>query len=342
MAPTDICDALAVSRATLYRAMKVKAVAPVLIGDGPEAGELAEGTSPIARTSPRALSVAERDNMLAILRSDEYVDKSPPQVYTALLDQGIYVGSVSTMYRCLREHNEVRERRNQLKHPVYTKPELLATRPNEVWSWDITKMRGPVKGTYYYLYVILDMFSRYVVGWTIQLCESQEIAEELIRQTCEKQNIDRGQLTIHADRGAPMTSNSVTDLMVELGVIKSHSRPHVSNDNPFSEAQFKTMKYRPEYPARFGSFNEAKAFGMAFFPWYNTEHYHSGIAMVTPKDLHYGRAQKIIDARAGVLVAAHAAHPERFVRKPPVPQPLPTAVWINPPLQTGNLNNGTN
>jgi putative transposase len=218
----------------------------------------------------------------------------------------------------------------------------MATRPNELWSWDITKLRGAVKGTYYYLYVILDVFSRYVVGWTTQLCESQEIAEELIRQTCEKQRIEPGQLTIHADRGSSMTSRTVATLMADMGVIKSHSRPHVSNDNPFSEAQFKTMKYRPDYPSRFGSIDETREFGKIFFAWYNTEHYHSGIAMTTPEDMHYGRADRIIEARASVLANAQHAHPERFVRKQPVPQPLPKAVWINPPLQCGNLNNGAN
>jgi len=280
--------------------------------------------------------------MLAILRSERFADLAPPQVYATLLDDGEYVASVSTMYRLLREHAEVRERRDQLTHPVYTRPELMATRPNELWSWDITKLRGPVKGTYYYLYVILDVFSRYVVGWTLQYCESQEIAEELIRQTCEKQNIQPGQLTIHADRGSSMISKSVATLMADLGIIKSHSRPHVSNDNPFSEAQFKTMKYRPAYPRRFGSLEEARTFAEAFFAWYNTEHHHSGIAMVTPKAMHHGQADKIIEARASVLIAAHAAHPERFVRRKPVPQPLPTAVWINPPVSIGIINNGTN
>lgn len=280
--------------------------------------------------------------MLDILRSERFVDMSPPQVYTALLDEGAYVASVSTMYRLLREQGEVRERRNQLTHPVYARPELMATRPNELWSWDITKLRGALKGIYYHLYVILDVFSRYVVGWTIQNCESQEIAKELIAQTCDKQQIEPGQLTVHADRGASMTSKTVADLMADLGVIKSHSRPHVSNDNPFSEAQFKTMKYRPDYPHRFGSIEEARSFGDAFFDWYHTEHYHSGIAMLRPEDMHYGRANKMIEARAAVLAAAHDAHPERFVRKQPVPKPLPTAVWINPPLLSGNVNNGTN
>ena len=288
------------------------------------------------------MSPEERQETLDLLNSDRFVDLSPPQVYTALLDEGSYIASVSTMYRILREHGEIRERRDQLTHGTYARPELMATSPNELWSWDITKLRGPVKCIYYYLYVILDVFSRYSVGWTIQQCESQEIAEELIGQTCQKQNIAPGQLTIHADRGSAMTSKTVATLMADLGVIKSHSRPHVSNDNPFSEAQFKTLKYRPQYPSRFGSIDEARVFGEMFFAWYNSEHYHSGIAMVTPQAMHYGHADRIIAARAQVLTTAHAAHPERFVRKQPVPQPLPTEVWINPPLISGTGNNGAN
>ena len=294
------------------------------------------------RTSSRALTLEEQQIVLDILHSERFVDMAPPQIYAALLDEGRYVGSISTMYRLLRANDEVRERRDQRTHGTYARPELMATKVNELWSWDITKMRGPITGTYYYLYVILDVFSRYVVGWTLQCCESQEIAEELISQTCEKQNIVPGQLTIHADRGSSMTSKSVATLMADLGVIKSHSRPHVSNDNPYSEAQFKTMKYRPTYPRRFGSFEEAMVFAQSFFKWYNSEHYHSGIAMVTPESLHYGRAGKIIAARAQVLSIAHAAHPERFVRCAPVPQPLPTAVWINPPLNSGPINIGAN
>ena len=207
----------------------------------------------VVQISPRALSTDERDALVGILNSKEYSDTAPPQVYAALLDRGRYAASVSTMYRLLRERSEVRERRNQLSHPVYARPELMATRVNELWSWDITKLRGPLRGVYYCLYAILDVFSRYIVGWTLQHGESQEIASELISQTCEKQQVEQGQLTIHADRGSAMTSKTVAELMMDLGVTKSHSRPHVSNDNPYSEAQFKTMKYRPEYPARLGS-----------------------------------------------------------------------------------------
>jgi putative transposase len=323
------------SRATFYRALvKRKAAHP---GEG----------SPIVagprlwRSSPRGLSREERENVLGILNSEQYSDMAPPQVYASLLDDGQYVASVSTMYRVLRNNDEVRERRNQRTHPVYARPELMATKPNQVWSWDITKMRGPVKGVYYCLYVILDIFSRYVAGWTIQQFESQEIAGELIAQTCQKQSVEPGRLTIHADRGSSMTSKTVAELMMDLGVIKSHSRPHVSNDNPFSEAQFKTMKYRPDYPDRFGSIGEARGFCEAFFAWYNTQHYHSGIAMLTPQTVHYDRAAGVIEARTFVLASAQALHPERFVRKQPVPRALSSAVWINPPLPSGNSNNGT-
>ena len=335
--PGDVCESLGLSLTTLYRALAAaagpKVVEPII--DVPLPGEPGKGTSIIARMSPRALSQEEQGIVLDTMNSDRFIDRAPPQVYTALLDEGVYIGSISTIYRLLRGQNEVRERRNQLTHPVYAPPELMARRPNEAWSWDITKLRGPFKGIYHYLYVILDLFSRYVVGWTLQYCESQEIARDLIEQTCNKQKIEPDQLTLHADRGSAMTSKTLAILMADLGVTKSHSRPHVSNDNPFSEAQFKTMKYRPTYPDRFGSIEDAGRFCKDFFLWYNTEHYHSGIAMVTPEDMHYGRAQRVIDGRAIVLAAAHAAHPERFVGKRPVPQPLPNEVWINPPLQTG-------
>jgi putative transposase len=235
------------------------------------------------------------------------------------------------MYRVLVEHTEVRERRDQLRHPAYSKPELLATHPNQVWSWDITKLLGPQKWTYYYLYVILDIFSRYVVGWLIADRESGDLAEQLIAETCAKQHIERHQLTIHADNGGPMIAKSVALLMTDLGVSPSHSRPHVSNDNPFSEAQFKTLKYQPDYPERFGSLREARAWAQTFFPWYNDEHHHSGIGFMTPVAVHTGEAARRFAQRQQTLSAAYAAHPERFVNGLPVPPALPTAVWINPP-----------
>jgi putative transposase len=235
------------------------------------------------------------------------------------------------MYRILDANQEVKERRNQLSHPVYQKPELLATAPNQVWSWDITKLLGPAKWTYFYLYVILDIFSRYVVGWMVAPRESAALAEKLIKETCAKQNIEKGQLTIHADRGSSMRSKPVALLMADMGVTKTHSRPYTSDDNPFSEAQFKTIKYRPDFPDRFGCIEDSRGFCLVFFPWYNTEHHHSGIGLHTPESVHYGFAQDVQKARGAVLRTAYEAHPERFVKKVPVPPSLPDAVWINKP-----------
>jgi len=280
------------------------------------------------------LKAEERQQVLRVLHSEKFVDKAPQEVYAALLDEGQYVCSIRTMYRLLEANQEVKERRNQLRHPTYQKPELLATAPNQVWSWDITKLLGPVKWTYFYLYVILDIFSRYVVGWMIASQESKALAQKLIQETIEKQNIHPGQLTIHADRGASMKSKPVALLLSDLGVTKTHSRPHTSDDNPYSEAQFKTLKYRPDFPERFGSLEDARAFCQAFFSWYNTEHHHSGIGLMTPQGVHYGLAQEIFKAREKVLLAAYEKHPERFVRKVPVPLALPQAAWINPPKPT--------
>jgi len=235
------------------------------------------------------------------------------------------------MYRVLAANAEVRERRNQLRHPAYHKPELLATGPNQVWSWDITKLLGPVKWTYYYLYVLLDIFSRYVVGWLLARQESAALAKVLIAESCERQHIAPDQLIIHADRGPSMTSQPVALLLATLGVVPSHSRPHVSDDNPFSEAQFKTLKYRPDFPARFGSYEDAETFGRRFFPWYNLEHRHGALGLMTPHDIHYGLAAAKWQQRAEILRAAYAAHPERFPRGVPLPPPLPTAAWINKP-----------
>jgi putative transposase len=259
------------------------------------------------------------------------MDQAPQEVYAALLDEGQYVCSIRTMYRLLEANQEVQERRNQLRHPAYQKPELLATAPNQVWSWDITKLLGPVKWSYFYLYVILDIFSRYVVGWMIASRETKALAQKLIQETIEKQIIRPGQLTIHADRGSSMKSKPVALLLSDLGVTKTHSRPHTSDDNPYSEAQFKTLKYRPDFPERFGSLGDARAFCQAFFSWYNTGHHHSGIGLMTPHAVHYGLAQEVFKAREKILLAAYERHPERFVRKVPVPLSLPQAAWINPP-----------
>jgi len=259
------------------------------------------------------------------------MDQAPAQIHATLLDEGQYLCSVRTMYRLLEQHQQVRERRQQLSHPAYQKPELLATGPNQVWSWDITKLLGPAKWTYFYLYVILDIFSRSVVGWMIAVRESATLAEKLIRETCHKQTIGAGQLTVHADRGSSMTSRPVALLLADLGVTKTHSRPHNSNDNPFSESHFKTLKYRPEFPDRFGSIQDCRSFCQRFFSWYNTEHHHSAIGWLTPQIVHQGQAAEILAARQKVLTEAFQNNPERFVRKPPQPARLPDKVWINPP-----------
>ncbi len=322
-APCDVgtaplCRALGVSRSALYRRRKTRA------GAGPKSF-----ASP--RTSHRALSAPERREVLDTLHSPLYMDKAPHEVYAALLDEGRYLCSIRTMYRILEAHKELRERRDQLRHPEYTKPELLATEPNQVWSWDITKLLGPAKWTYFHLYVILDIFSRFVVGWMVASRESRELAKRLIGETCAKQGITPGQLTLHADRGPSMKSKPVAMLLADLGVTKTHSRPHTSNDNPFSESQFKTLKYRPEFPKRFGSIQDARAFCRTFFPWYNTEHYHSGLGLLTPEMVHYGQASEVTEDRAATLLQAYQSHPERFVRGAPTPLPPPEAVWINPP-----------
>jgi len=311
------CEALDVARAGFYRTQARKDVPFV---------------EPVQdRTSPRSLSSEERQGVLDILHTDRFVDKAPYEVYATLLDEGQYHCSIRTMYRILEENKEVKERRNQLRHPVYHKPELLATAPNQIWSWDITKLLGPVKWTYFYLYVIMDIFSRYVVGWMIAPAESAVLAERLIGETCAKQNIGRDQLTIHADRGSSMKSKPVALLLADLGITKTHSRPHTSDDNPYSESQFKTLKYRPDFPERFGSIEDSRNFCQDFFPWYNKEHRHTGIGLLTPESVHYGFAQEIQIARGDILRAAYDAHPERFVKKIPVPPLLPEAVWINKP-----------
>lgn len=311
VAPT--CTALSVPRASYYRS-------------------LAPAPEPKPRATPaRALAPDERQAVLDVLHEPRFVDLSPAQVFATLLDEGRYLGSERTFYRVLAANTEVRERRDQLRHPHYAAPELLATRPNELWSWDITKLLGPTKWTYYYLYVVLDVFSRYVVGWLLALRESARLAEKLIAESCERQEIVPGQLTVHADRGAAMTAKSVALLLADLGVTKSHSRPHVSNDNPFSESQFKTLKYRPEFPERFGSPEHARSCVGDLLQWYNTEHHHVGLGLFTPHDVHYGLAEAKRLERARVLAEAYAHHPERFPHGWPLPKALPSAVWINPP-----------
>lgn len=256
---------------------------------------------------------------------------APPSVYATLLDEGTYLASVPTIYRILRSVNEVRERRRLAVHPPYLKPELVAERPNQIWSWDITKLPGPATWTYFYLYVVLDIFSRHVVGWMVASRELAALAERLLADSIRKQGIEREQLTIHADRGSSMASKPVAFLLADLGVTKSHSRPHCPNDNPYSESQFKTLKYMPVFPERFGSQEDSRGFCQRFFSWYNEAHRHSGLGFHTPADVHYGRAEMIRTARAEVLAAAYTAHTERFVRKPPVPPALPGPAWINRP-----------
>ncbi len=310
------CAALGVARATYYCQRRPK-----------------ERTT-AARRSPRALTGEERRGIIEVLDEPRFADLAPAQAYATLLDEKRYLCSVRTMYRVLVAQGEVRERRNQLRHPTYARPELLATRPNQLWSWDITKLKGPAKWTYFYLYVILDVFSRYVVGWMVAYRESATLAKRLIEETCKRQGISPGELTLHADRGSSMASKSVALLLSDLGVTKTHSRPHVSNDNPFSEAQFKTLKYRPEFPDCFGSIEDARGISGDLFGWYNNDHHHVGLGLLTPHDVHYGLAEAKVLQRASVLATAYAAHPERFTGGLPTPPKLPTEVWINRPVRT--------
>jgi putative transposase len=285
-------------------------------------------------TPPRALSDDERATVRAVLNSERFADQSPYEVYATLLDEGVYHCSIRTMYRILDEAAEVQERRNQLRHPVYTKPELLATAPNQLWSWDITKLRGPATWQYFYLYVILDLFSRYVVGWLLADHESADLAEQLIAKSCHQQAIARDRLVLHSDRGAAMTAKSLAQLLTDLAIEQSYSRPYTPDDNPFSEAQFKTMKYRPDYPQRFDSRDHAHTWAKTFFPWYNHEHHHVALGLFTPAAVHFGHAAELLAQRQVTLSAAYAQHPERFVHGAPTPPALPTAVWINPPTHS--------
>ena len=285
-------------------------------------------------TSPRALDAAERIQVRDLLESPRFVDQAPRQVYATLLDEGVYHCSVSSMYRILGDHDEVKERRNQLQHPVYTKPQLMANAPNQLWSWDITKLKSPYKFTYFYLYVMLDVFSRYVVGWMIADHESADLGQQLITHCCQQQNISPDQLTIHADNGGPMIALSTAQLLQSLQVQKTHSRPYTPNDNPFSEAQFKTMKYRPCFPTQFDSQSQAQTWMRPFIQWYNHEHHHTGLALFSPADVHFARVNQILQQRNAVLAAAHQRHPERFVRGLPTHPAPPSQVWINPPATT--------
>ena len=312
------CRALRVARASWYRRRRPPGPQP--------RGE--------RRHSPRALAATERQAVLDTLHDERFVDRAPAQVYATLLEEGIYLCSARTMYRVLVEASELRERRAQLRRPLYTKPQLLASMPNQLWSWDITKLLGPSKWLYYYLYVLLDVFSRCVVGWLVAERESGELAQRLLAESAARQGIEPGQLTVHSDRGGAMKSQPVACLLATLGITKTHSRPHVSNDNPFSEAQFKTVKYHPRFPSHFGSLEDALAFSRFFFDWYNHEHRHSALAWLTPATVHAGEGPDRLRRRHEVLAAAFHAHPERFVHGLPRLQSLPEAVWINPPEKT--------
>jgi putative transposase len=310
------CRALGRSRATHYRHRR-----PPLLGP------------PKPRISPRALSASEADEIIDVLNSERFCDRAPAQVWATLLDQGTYLASISTMYRLLRTRSQVRERRSIARRPAHIKPELVATAPNQVWSWDITKLAGPHKWNWFHLYVILDVYSRYAVAWLVAPRESARLAEELIADAVFNHGIGHEQLTLHADRGSSMTSKTVSQLLADLGVLQSHSRPHQSNDNPFSESNFKTLKYFPTFPKRFTSINAARGFVDTFFDHYNHDHRHSGIGLHTPADVHHGRADAVRQQRQHVLDAAYTAHPERFHRPPSAPR-IPEATWINRPQET--------
>jgi len=313
-----LCHSVGLARATLYRRRQAARV-----------------SAPTPRApSSRALVPAERQAVLDVLHSERFVDQSPAEVQATLLEEQTYLCSTRTMYRILDAAQEVRERRDQARHPAYAKPELVASAPNQIWSWDITKLKGPIPYLYYSLYVILDLFSRYVVGWMVAAHENARLAQRLIDATCRKQGIGPNQLTIHADRGAPMRSKLVAELFSDLSIDASHSRPRVSNDNPFSEAQFRTFKYRPECPDRFGAIEHARSVSRDLFAWYNDAHHHSGLSYLTPADVHYGRATATLAVRHRTRVAAYTAHPERFVQGPPRLETLPHAVWINPPTKS--------
>ena len=317
------CQVLGVSRATLYRRrLPAQAGRPLVC-----ARVVRWQSQP-----GRALRPEEREAVLEVLHSERFVDQAPAEVYARLLDEERrYLCSIRTMYRILAANQEVRERRDQVRHPAHPKPVLVARGPKQVWSWDITKLRGPAKWVVYYLYVLLDIFSRYVVGWMVAERESAALAERLIRESCAKQGVERNRLVVHADRGPAMTSGTVTMLYALLGITPSHSRPRVSNDNPYSESQFKTLKYHPEFPDRFGSTSHARSFCGGFFHWYNTEHHHSALALLTPEVVHYGRALEVLADRQRILDLAYARNPERFVHgRPRVSEP-PGEVWINQP-----------
>lgn len=316
------CEAIGISRACFYRGTKPRRNAPP-----------SKDTAPPRPVSQRALTPAQQEQILAHLNSERFLDCSPRQVWARLLDEGVYLCSWRSMYRLLHQNQAVRERRTVRRHPKYARPELAASGPNQVWTWDITYLKGPHRGQFYYLYVVLDLFSRLVVGWLLADRECEELARRLLEQSYRKQGVQPGQLTVHADRGAPMKSKSVKQLLSDLDVVPSYSRPRVSNDNPYSEAGFKTMKYSPDFPARFGSYEEAEGFSRAYFEGYNLQHYHTGIALLTPAQVHYGEAEAVLARRQATLDAAFEQAPQRFGYRRPQVARLPETVWINRPAE---------
>lgn len=309
-----VVDALGLSRATFYRRR--------------------QGPVPVRRPSAppgRSLAVEERSKVLDVLRNEKNLDSSPAEVYSSLLSQGIYLCSIRTMYRVLKSAKEVRERRNRAKHPVRQKPELVATRPNQVWSWDITKLSTGKAFSYLFLYVILDIFSRYVVGWMIAERENSRLATLLIEETFKRQGVEPDQLVLHADNGPQMVSGTTVQLCAKLGIMRSHNRPYVSNDNPFSESHFATAKQHSLFPKKFGCLDDGLSWGREFFPWYNEKHHHSGLVHLTPSQVHTGTYPGILEKRQAALDEAFGKNPERFVNGAPKVKLLPRAVWINPP-----------
>lgn len=332
------CRVLEVPRSSYYRDTLQQRSDPPPLPEGlPEQAALDGLPAPARRRSPIALSAQERTEIREVLTSERFADCSPREVYATLLDEGRYLCSWPTMYRLLREDHQVRRRRDHARQGSFSKPELLATQPNQLWSWDITKLKGATTWTYHYLYVIIDVYSRYVVGWMIAARETAELAEAFIAETCAKEGIVPGSLTLHADRGSAMTSKCVAHLLADLGVVKTHSRPQVSNDNPFSEAHFKTVKYHPSTPERFGSVEDARAWARELFEWYNEEHHHTGLGLLTPAVVHSGRAAEVVRQREEVMAGVYEVHPERFVRGRPRVAQVPTAVWINPPTPSGEV-----
>jgi putative transposase len=317
------CAAVGVSRASWYRRQQPRPVPA--------------GATRLRRPQPRQLCDAERDELHGVLIEPRFADQAPAEIYATLLDEGRYLASISTMYRELhRRHGAVLDRRRQATHPAHTRPELHATGPNQVWSWDVTKLRGPAKHEWFFLYWILDVYSRYAVGWTIADRETAAISERLISDTIAVHDVDATALTIHADRGTQQTARPVAQLYADLGITRSHSRPRVSNDNPYSEAAFKTYKYRPDFPKRFDSLAHAVAHGDQFFDWYNFAHHHWGLALCTPAQVHHGEVDTVIAHRQTVR---DTAHPERFVRRPPIARRPPGEAWINRPPQENNSTN---